>query len=86
VTAAYLRRLLAAVPGLDVTQALDASGTAAAAEALTHANGVAAQYGVTATPSFLIGRTGGPLRKFQPSALDPAPFQAEIASVLGRSG
>ena len=84
-TPAYLRGLLAAVPGLNVGHALDASRTAAAAEALTQANGVAAQYAVNATPSLLIGRTGGPLRQFQPSALDAAPFQAEIDSVLTRS-
>ena len=85
VTPAYLRGLLAAVPGLNVGHALDASRTAAAADALTQANGLAAQYGVDATPSFLIGRTGGPLRQFQPSALDAAPFRAEIDTVLGRS-
>jgi protein-disulfide isomerase len=85
VTPAYLHGLLAAVPGLDVAHALDASRTAAAASALTQANGVAAQYAVNATPSFLIGRTGGPLRQFQPSALDAAPFQTEIDSLLGRS-
>jgi len=85
VTPAYLRGLLAAAPGLDVAQALSASRTAAAAEALTRADDVAAQYGVDATPSFLIGRTGGPLRQFQPSALDAAPFQTEIDRVLGGS-
>ena len=85
VTPAYLRGLLAAVPGLNVAQALDASHTPAAAAALTRANGVAAQYAVNATPSFLIGRRGGPLRQFQPRALDSAPFQAEIDNVLGRS-
>jgi protein-disulfide isomerase len=85
VTPAYLRGLLAAVPGLNVAKALAASRTATAAEALTRANDTSAQYGVDATPSFLIGRSGGPLRQFQPSTLDAAPFQAEIDSVLGRS-
>jgi protein-disulfide isomerase len=85
VTPAYLRGLLAAVPGLNIIQALDTSRTAAAAAALTRANGVAARDGVNATPSFLIGRTGGPLRQLQPSALDAAPFQAAIDIVLGGS-
>ena len=85
VTSAYLRGLLAAVPALNVARALDASRTAATAMALTRANDLADQYGVDGTPSFLIGRAGGPLRQFQPSTLDPAPFQAEIDSMLGGS-
>jgi protein-disulfide isomerase len=86
VTPAYLRGLLAAVPGLNVGLALDWSHTAAATAELTRATGVAAKYGVNATPSFLIGRTGGPLRPFQPSTLAAGPFQAEINSVLAGSG
>lgn len=85
ITPAYLRGLLSAVPGLGVAHALEVSRSAAASAALTRANGTAARYGVNATPSFLIGRTGGPLRQFQPSALDAAPFQAEIDSVLRAS-
>lgn len=83
VTPAYLHGLLAAVPGLNVPRALASSRTAAASAALTDANEVAARYGIGATPSFLIGRTGGALHQFQPSSLTPASFTAEIDSVLG---
>jgi protein-disulfide isomerase len=83
ITPAYLRALLAAVPGLNVARALDASRTPAAAGTLARANDVAVEHGVDATPSFLVGRTGGPFRRFQPSTLDAAPFRAEIDGVLG---
>jgi protein-disulfide isomerase len=82
VTPSYLRRLLTAVPGLDVPSALRASGTAAAAGALTLATRVAAEDGVEGTPTFLIGRAGGALRAFAPSSLSPAPFEAAIAQLI----
>jgi protein-disulfide isomerase len=82
VTPSYVRALLEAVPGLDVEQALAASNEQAANKSLTDASQAAAQYGITATPSFLIGRAGGPLHQFQPSSLSPAPFVAEINGVL----
>jgi protein-disulfide isomerase len=85
VTPTYLQNLLDAVPALNVRQALDSSHSSAASAALSSANQVAAQYGISATPSFLIGRAGGPLQQFQPSSLSPAPFEAEINSLLGRA-
>ena len=82
VTAAYLRRLLDGVPGLNVPVALHASETPAAGAALAHANQLAARDGVDATPTFLIGRAGGGLRVFQPSSLTAAPFAAQLNAVL----
>jgi protein-disulfide isomerase len=82
VTATYLRQLLEATPGLNVAAALSASQTSAASEALTQASRVAAADGINATPSFLIGRTGGPLRQFQPPTLTAAPFAAALNSLL----
>jgi protein-disulfide isomerase len=82
VTASYLHRLLAAVPGLNVAAALRASATPAADAALRQANQLAADDGVGGTPTFLVGRTGGPLRVFQPASLTAAPFEAEINGLL----
>lgn len=82
VTAAYLHRLLAAVPGLNVPSALRASGTPAAAAALVQANELAAEEGVSATPTFLVGRTGRALRAFQPASFTAEPFKAEINRLL----
>lgn len=85
VTPAYIDRLLGAVPGLNVSAALSASRTQAAGGALVQANEVASQNGIDSTPSFLIGRVGGPLRLFQPSSLQAAPFVQAIDGLLGRS-
>jgi protein-disulfide isomerase len=85
VTPSYLRRLLDAVPGLNEPAALDASAAPSAAAALTQANAVATQDGVNATPSFLIGKAGGPLRQFQPPTLTSTPFAAAFNALLGGS-
>jgi protein-disulfide isomerase len=85
VTPSYLRHLLDAVPGLNVPAALNASAAPSADAALTQANNVATADGVNATPSFLIGRAGGPLRQFQPVALTSAPFAAAFNALLGGS-
>jgi protein-disulfide isomerase len=84
-TPAYLRRLFQVTPGLNVASALTASQAPAADAALAQANNLAAQEGISETPSFLIDRLGGPLRRFQPSALQAAPFVAALQSLLGAS-
>jgi protein-disulfide isomerase len=86
VTPGYLQRLLQATPGLNVPVALTASRAPAADEALLQATRLAASDGINSTPSFLIGRLGGPLRLLQPPALAPAPFAAAINGVLGGKG
>ena len=83
VTSQYLHRLAAAVPGLDVTRALAASRTPAADGALARATQLAQADGIAATPSFLIGRTGGPLKPLTPSSLTAGPFAAAIGPMLG---
>jgi protein-disulfide isomerase len=85
VTPSYLRRVLDAVPGLNVPAALGASAAPSADAALTQANNVATADGVNATPSFLIGKAGGPLRQFQPPTLTSAPFAAAFNALLGGS-
>jgi protein-disulfide isomerase len=86
VTPAYLRRLLDAVPGVNVSVALHASESPAADAALATANQLATQDSVGGTPTFLIGRTGGVLHPFQPTSLTPAPFAAELDALLGGGG
>ncbi|HWF54391.1 MAG TPA: thioredoxin domain-containing protein [Solirubrobacteraceae bacterium] len=82
VTSSYVHRLFDAVPNLNIPAAVNASHTAAAGAALTSTNTTATRAGVSATPSFLIGRAGGPLRLFQPSTLTAAPFAAEFNTLL----
>jgi protein-disulfide isomerase len=66
-----------------VPAALNASRAPSAEAPLNQANQVASQDGINATPSFLIGKTGGVLRQFQPSELTAAPFAAALDQLLG---
>jgi protein-disulfide isomerase len=86
ITLAYLHRLLTAVPRLNVPSAVAAGRTAAAGAALALANRDADEYGIDGTPSFLIGRAGGPLRQFSPSSLSAGPFEAAIDQLLKTRG
>jgi hypothetical protein len=81
-TPTYLRRLLEAIPALNVAAALSASQTPAAEAALTQASDLAAREGIDGTPSFLLGRVRGPLRQFQPPTLTAAPFAAALKRLL----
>jgi len=82
VTPSYLRRLLDAAPGVNVANALSASQTPSADAALQQAAGIANADGIDSTPSFLIGRAGGPLHVFQPTSLTSAPFAAAFDALL----
>jgi protein-disulfide isomerase len=83
VTAAYLHRLLVAVPGLNVPRAERASRSPEATAELESANRAAAASGINATPSFLIGRAGERLAMFRPSSLTPDAFTGELDRLIG---
>ena len=82
-TTAYLHRLLAAIPGLEVARAEQASRTPQAAAMLSAATATATADGVGGTPTFLVARAGAAPQLFQPSSLTPAPFATEVDSLLG---
>ena len=82
VTAAYVRRLFDAVPGLNVAAALRASGAPSAQAALGRATAYATSIGVAATPTFLIGTRAGNLQPFRPSALTAGPFVETVGALL----
>jgi protein-disulfide isomerase len=63
VTDAYLRSVLGAVPGLDVSKALSGASATAVAQELGAAGTAASRYAVNSTPTVLVGRTGGDLKK-----------------------
>jgi protein-disulfide isomerase len=81
-TTAYLRKLMAQVPGLDGGQALGDSSSAAVAAPLRDAQTAAHRAGIDSTPSFLIGPTGGRLAPLSPSALEPSAFTGPIDKLL----
>jgi hypothetical protein len=56
----------------------------AAEEVVVAAEDHARQADIDSTPSFLIGRTGRSLERFQPDALSPEPFAERIEEELGR--
>jgi protein-disulfide isomerase len=70
---------LAADAGL---RSLDAG--AAADRQVRHAEHAARTLGIDSTPSFLIGRTGGALSRFQPTELTPGAFVPRIEKELHR--
>lgn len=65
VTDDLLREIGASVQGLDVDAMMDERDSAAVATAMANAQGAAQSAGVTGTPSFEIGKTGGSMSQLQ---------------------
>jgi protein-disulfide isomerase len=70
VTDAYLNGVLRAVPGLDAAQALKAAGGTAVSQELSTATTAARRYAIDSTPTLLVGKTGGELKKVGSTAGD----------------
>jgi len=70
---------LAADAGLNNVDAGQAAG-----RQLTQNESIAKTLGINSTPSFLIGKTGGPFERFQPSDLTPSAFTPAIDRALGQ--
>jgi protein-disulfide isomerase len=81
VTDPFLRRLSAAVPGLDATRALRDQGSAAVKAAVAKDGADFNKAGFTGTPSFQIGRTGGPLQTLNADPTDPNAFTSAVAQL-----
>lgn len=78
----FLRSVGDAVPGLDADTMLSDSGSSAVTEAIAQAANAANAAGVSSTPSFEIGKTGGALSPLEFSSLAPADFKAAIDQLL----
>ncbi len=61
-TDAFLRKVAGAVPGLDVAKVFADRTQPAVVDENGAANSLASRYGVTGTPSFVVGPTGGDLK------------------------
>ena len=81
VTEDFLRGI-AKGAGLDPAPIITASQTPNGVPLLRQATAEAQRYGITSTPSFMVGRTGGPLRRLQLSSLEPREFIAVINDAL----
>jgi protein-disulfide isomerase len=86
VTDTYLRALAGAIPGVEVSRALAARGSAPVRAQLGKAKRLASGLRVESTPSFLLYRTGSPARRFKPSGLDASSFTAALQRLLGQDG
>jgi Thioredoxin len=70
------------VPGLDVERMLTERSSAAVAGAAAEGQQAAREAGVTGTPSFQIGRTGGMLQPLRVSALSASAFRPALNAAL----
>lgn len=82
VTEDFLRAVGEAVPGLDVDRMLEARDAAEVTAAIEEAALTAEADGVTGTPSFLLGETGGELEPLEITSLEPEEFRAAIDRLL----
>jgi protein-disulfide isomerase len=83
VTEKYLQELAQQVPGLNLPDWSAARTEPALSEQVTRDAQAANQQGFTGTPSFLIGKTGGPLAKLEnPNLEDPSDFESAINKLL----
>jgi protein-disulfide isomerase len=83
VTESYLQGIAKQIPGLNLSQWISDRNDAALLSQVTTDAQTANNVGFTGTPSFLIGKTGGTLSKFEdPSFTDSTAFDEEIEKIL----
>jgi protein-disulfide isomerase len=84
---AFLRKVGRAIKGFDTERALREMGAPAAQAPLGEANTMAQRYGVTGTPTVLIGTDIRALERVEsPSVKDPKAYVAAIEAALGGRG
>ncbi len=79
----FVRTTLGAVAGLDVDKALADGEGAVGTTALNEAQTLASRFGVQSTPSFLIGKTGGDLKKLDVKTLDGSEIRTAVKELAG---
>jgi protein-disulfide isomerase len=82
VTPDFVQSIAAATPGLNHTELLRDASATGAAQTLKQGTAAFGAAGFTGTPSFLIGRTGGPMRVLNWSSLTPSQFTSQIDQLL----
>jgi protein-disulfide isomerase len=78
----YLRSVAGAVRGIDVAQLGSRTGSADVTGTIARYADNATADGVSSTPSFLVGRTGGTLRPLEVSVLEAASFRPALQALL----
>jgi protein-disulfide isomerase len=83
VTENYLQSLARQVPGLNLAAWAAARNDPALSASITSDAQAAESNGFTGTPSFLLGKTGGTLQKFEPNTYtETGPYNAAIEKLL----
>jgi protein-disulfide isomerase len=83
VTESYLQSLAQQVPGLNLAAWSAARNDPALAEQIKHDAQTVTQQGFTGTPSFLLGKSGGPQQQLKPETYTEAsPYEAAIGKLL----
>lgn len=82
----FLRNIASQVPGLDVTKAFGARDSQAITNQLQQASTQFNTAGFHGTPSFAVGKTGGPLTPVDWNSLDVSEFTGPIDKALGSGG
>ena len=78
VTAEFINDIAAATPGLDVTKWKADLASSQIGSILSRAQTAASTANIDSTPSFLVGKTGEPLARFQPSELNAEAFYKKL--------
>jgi protein-disulfide isomerase len=82
VTQALLREVGGAAPGLNVAQMLRQSDSASVTRQLRDAERLASQAGVSGTPTFFVGRSGGPMQRVALTSLTAAALRPALDAAL----
>jgi protein-disulfide isomerase len=82
VNEAFLQRIARDTPGLDIAKWQSERGSSELANQLVTDAQTVSSEGFTGTPSFLIGTTGGALKKLEASATETGPFEQAIEAQL----
>jgi protein-disulfide isomerase len=82
VTDQFLTNLYKGIPGLDVAKANAARTKAPATDAVTQPRRLADQFGISSTPSFAAGPTGGTLKKLNTSTLNYDELKGQLDPVV----
>jgi hypothetical protein len=81
-TPLYIRRIAAAVPGLDPGVVIQMSGSPQVGATLLENARAARTAAITGTPGFRLGRTGGVLTPFGQGPTDAPAFLQRLASAI----
>jgi protein-disulfide isomerase len=84
VTPDFISSIAAATPGMNRAKLVRDASSPAAAQALKAGQADFDAHGLTGTPSFLVGKTGGQMTVLNWSALAPGQFTGPIDALLGK--